>query len=109
LSGGLSDLFQLERSSQPLRYDTVLSQIPSFIGGQIVSIVYIEYSVAGVQLDELLGGLNTSIIEWGVGSDLGVLPVDNILEPPPTVFVYISAYDFDKSISDFEIFPFTVE
>jgi hypothetical protein len=48
----------------------VLSQIPNFIGGQIVPIVSVEFNVARVQVNELLAGFDSFIIEWEVDTDL---------------------------------------
>jgi hypothetical protein len=90
----------------------VLSQIPSFIGGQIVPIVSIDYNVAGVQVNQLLGGFDSFIIEWGVDTDLVVYAADDAknleIFSSDTAFVDIFAYDFDSKIADYEIFPFTV-
>jgi hypothetical protein len=90
---------------------TVLSQIPSFIGGQVVPIVHIDFSVDGVQVNELLGGFETIIIEWGVFSDLVVYAVNETTTlavfAANTVFMDVSAYDFDTSIFDYQIYPYT--
>jgi hypothetical protein len=91
---------------------TTLAEMPASAGGQVVPIVFILYSFAGEEYAELLGGFNTTIIPWGVDTDLTIFPIDDVttqaVYESDAVFMNMFAYDFDANIADNFYFPYSV-
>ena len=92
--------------------DGALSQLSPDAGGQVVPIVYVEFSINGTVVDELLGGFTSTIIPWNNQDTVSIVSIgeDSILEllGSNAGFMQAFAYDDDLQLEDGRYFPYTV-
>ena len=86
------------------------SEVPSTAGGQIAPVVVIAASTGGDFYDEIVGGFNETVVDWGAGlSVVRVEDSENLeIYGAETGVIEMYAFDFDKIDGDswFDAFTF---